>query len=53
MKQLPTAICAMICITILELYALYQGINGVLLTTVLVIIAALAGIAVPSPFLKN
>ena len=36
-------ISGIIAITILETYALSQGINGVLLTTVIGIIAGLAG----------
>ena len=34
---------AMVCITILEVYALSEGINGVLLTTVIGALAGLAG----------
>ena len=34
---------AIICLTILEIYALSQGVNGMLLTTVTAIIAGLAG----------
>ena len=37
----------LICITIIELYALHQGINGVLLTIVIGIIAAACGVAIP------
>ncbi len=42
-------ITVIICITLLEMFALYQGINGVLLTTVLVILAGIAGVVVPTP----
>jgi len=45
----PVIITALICITILELYALSQGINGVLLTTVIAAIAALVGVVFPTP----
>jgi len=37
----------LICITIIELYALHQGINGILLTIVIGIIAAACGVAIP------
>jgi|TARA_R100000501_G_C2611632_1_gene106118 hypothetical protein len=40
-------ITAMLCITGLEIYALSQGINGVLLTTVIGVLAAIVGIAIP------
>ena len=42
-------ITAMICITILEVVALLKGINGVLLTGVMVIIAGRAGWIAPRP----
>jgi len=43
----------MICITILEVYALSQGINGVLLTTTIAAIAGLGGWVIPNPFTKK
>ena len=47
-------ITAIICISALEAYALYNGINGVLLTTVIAIIAGLTGVVIPTPkFLKD
>jgi len=48
-------VTAMMCITLLELYALYQGINGLLLTSVIAILAVIAGVAIPTPklFLKE
>lgn len=42
-------ITVIICITILEAYAISKGINGLLLSTVLVIFAALAGLSLPTP----
>lgn len=39
----------MLCITALELYALSQGINGVVLTAVIAIIAAAVGVTLPNP----
>ncbi len=40
-------ITGIICITILEAFALYKGINGVLLTTVIGLIAMAIGVAIP------
>jgi len=40
-------VTGMICITVIELFALSEGMNGVLLTIVIGIIAAACGIAVP------
>ena len=40
---------ALVCLTSLEIYALSQGVNGALLTLVIAIIAAIAGITIPSP----
>ncbi len=42
-------ITVIISITVLEAIALFQGINGILLSTVLVILAGLGGWAIPSP----
>lgn len=42
-------ICAIVCLTILEALALFKGVNGVLLTTIMVLIAGLAGFVLPSP----
>lgn len=39
----------MICITILEIVALCNGINGVLLTTIVAMLAGAAGLVYPSP----
>ena len=38
---------AIVAIAVLEIYALSQGINGVLLTTVIGILAGLAGWSLP------
>ena len=40
---------ALICITVLECYALSQGIDGLIFTGVIAIIAACMGIVIPSP----
>lgn len=40
-------ITALICITILEMFAMYMGFNGRILSVVLVIIAGIAGLVVP------
>jgi len=42
-----------ICLTGLEIYALRQGINGVLFTTVIGIIALALGITIENPFNKK
>lgn len=47
-------ITAIICISLIEVCALMNGINGTLLTIVVGVIAAIAGIAIPTPkFLKG
>ena len=38
---------AILCLTILEIVAMFQGINGRLFSFVLVIIAGLAGLSLP------
>ena len=45
-------ITAMLCIAGLEVFALSKGINGVLLTGVIAVLAALGGVAVPEKYLK-
>ena len=42
-------ITGLICITFLEAIALAKGINGILLTAVIGVIAAMVGVAVPTP----
>ena len=42
----------MACLTVVELYALNQGIDGVLLTTFVAIIAAAIGVTIPNPLKK-
>ena len=39
----------MVCITSIELYALSQGINGVVLTGVIAMLAAAIGVSLPQP----
>jgi len=48
-RKIPAKIiiCGLICLTILELAALSQGINGVLLRIVMGIIGAAIGTALP------
>ena len=49
-KNTTVIVCMAIgSITILEVYALSQGINGVLLTGVIAIVAGLAGWMAPQP----
>ena len=38
-----------VCITVLEIYALSQGINGIVLTAVIAVIAGVLGITIPTP----
>ena len=45
----PVVMCVVVCITIIELYALHNGINGKLLTAVIGILAMLAGLVLPTP----
>lgn len=42
-------IVGIICITLIEIIALLKGMNGVLMTAVIGIIAAAIGVAVPTP----
>lgn len=39
----------LVCLTGLEVFALYQGINGTLLKIVLIVIAGVIGITIPNP----
>lgn len=49
MKSDKVLITAMICLTIVELYAIHSGINGALLTIFVAVIAGVAGIVIPQP----
>lgn len=42
----------LVCITAIELYALNQGMNGLILTTIVAIIAAAIGVVIPNPLKK-
>ena len=42
-------ITAIACLTLLELAALYKGINGSLFTIIIAVIAGLAGLVLPTP----
>ena len=47
-------ITALICVTVLELYALYRGINGTLLTLVVGAICSIVALMFETPkFLKG
>lgn len=49
-----TIIIGIICLTIIECWALYNGINGTLMLLVVAIIAGAIGVTVPTPnFLKG
>ncbi len=43
----------LVCLTLLELYALSQGINGTLLRIILVVISGVIGFTIPSHFIKT
>ena len=43
-------VTGMFCITLLEIYALFQGLNGVLLTGVIALLATVIGVMIPNPF---
>ena len=45
-------ITAMLCLTILEITALFNGINGTLYSLVIMIIGGLAGFLIKSPLQK-
>ena len=48
-----TVLIGILCLTIIEVIALLKGINGVVLTMVIGIIAAAIGITIPTPkFMK-
>ena len=47
--KISVIITGLLCITALEMFAIYNGINGVVLTTVIAIIAAAIGVAIPTP----
>jgi len=49
MKNKSIVLMAMGCITVLEIVALLNGINGVLLTGTIAVIAGLAGLVLPTP----
>lgn len=46
-------IVGIVCLTILEIVALMRGINGVLLTSIIAIVAAAIGVAIPRRFIKS
>ena len=48
-KKKGIVITAMVCLTVLELAALYQGINGSLFTIIVAAVAGLAGWVLPTP----
>ena len=41
-----------VCIAAMEIVALLKGLNGVLLTTVVAVVAAAIGLSIKNPFLK-
>lgn len=49
MKDRTIVIVAIIALTLLELAALYRGINGTLLRWMIIAISGLAGLVIPTP----
>lgn len=45
-------VTGILCITVIELYALSIGINGVFLTMIIGLIAAAIGVTIPNPLKK-
>ncbi len=48
-KKKGIVITAIVCLTLLELAALYKGINGSLFTIIVAVVAGLAGLVLPTP----
>ena len=48
-KHVKIVMTVVICITVLEIVALLKGINGTMLRTVLILLAALTGLTLPTP----
>ena len=46
-------VVGLICLTVIELFALSRGINGTMLSIVIAIVAAAIGVAIPNPFAKK
>lgn len=47
-------VCGIVCLTILEIAALMNGINGTLFTIIVAVIAAAIGVTIPTPkFIKD
>jgi len=42
-------ITGIICLTLLEAWALYNGIDGILLTLIVAVIAGAIGVSIPTP----
>lgn len=52
-KATPIVITAIAALALMQIVALFNGINGTLFTATAVIIAGLGGYALPSPFQKK
>lgn len=46
------ALCAIICLTVMEIYAMSLGINGTMRTIIFSLIALIVGVTIPVPQLK-
>lgn len=47
---IPIVMTGIACLTIIEIYALSRGIDGMLLSTIIGIIALVIGVTIPNPF---
>jgi len=48
-KSNPIVIAGLVCISMVEAYALYLGINGTILTLYFGIVAGTIGVSIPTP----
>jgi hypothetical protein len=53
-KKIPqgVVICGILCVTAITLFALALGFDGILLTSVIALIAAAIGVVLPQPNIK-
>jgi len=47
------ALCAIVCLTGLELAAMHYGINGTMRTIIFTLIALIVGVTIPTPQILN
>ena len=46
-------VVAIVALVLLEAAAIYKGMNGIMFSAVIAAIALIAGVSIPTPFLKN